>query len=353
VAQPNSFFLASMGCGASSANPEPPKQLVLLGGGECGKTTIFKQIQILHGTGFSDSASMEWVPAIHRSPLRSMKVLLTRLKESGKLDSMEPNDKDRVQRVMEAAENTATALTPSLASDIAMLWRHATIVEVLEDAESSTKDANGKESRLDLDDNAVFFLNKVEDIAKPGFTPSNEEILKVRDPTRTIETIDFQANKAKFRVIDVGGQRMERPKWNLTGEITAVIFVCALTEYNQVLREDVKQNRLKESINLFDIACNRRYPEKPIILFLNKKDLFEEQIKKVDLNVCFPTYKGGKDAKSALDFIRWKFKSMVKDKEKDIYIKETTATDPKNMEHILNSVYEIVLRQNLTQSGFS
>ena len=57
---------------------------------------------------------------------------------------------------MEAAENTATALTPSLASDIAMLWRHAKIIEVLEDAESSTKDANGKEARLDLDDNAVL-----------------------------------------------------------------------------------------------------------------------------------------------------------------------------------------------------
>jgi hypothetical protein len=63
---------------------------------------------------------------------------------------------------------------------------------------------------------------------------STEDILKVRDPTRTIETLDFQYGKAKFRVIDVGGQRMERPKWNLTGEITAVIFVCALTEYNQV-----------------------------------------------------------------------------------------------------------------------
>ena len=65
---------------------------------------------------------------------------------------------------------------------------------------------------------------------------STEDILKVRDPTRTIETLDFQYGKAKFRVIDVGGQRMERPKWNLTGEITAVIFVCALTEYNQVYR---------------------------------------------------------------------------------------------------------------------
>merc|ERR1712194_586145 len=182
---------------------------------------------------------------------------------------------------------------------------------------------------------------------KPDFLPSTEDILKVRDPTRTIETLDFSYGKAKFRVIDVGGQRMERPKWNLTGEITAVIFVCALTEYNQVLREDVKQSRLKESLNLFDIACNRRYPDKPIILFLNKMDLFKEQIERVDLNVCFPAYKGGKNYKTALEFIRWKFKSIVKDKDKEIYIKETTATDPENMQHILNSVYEIVLRQNL------
>jgi len=178
----------------------------------------------------------------------------------------------------------------------------------------------------------------------------------VRDPTRTIETMDFQAgpgNKAKFRVIDVGGQRMERPKWNLTGDITAVIFVCALTEYNQVLREDVKQNRLKESLNLFDIACNRRYPDKPIILFLNKKDLFSEMIQQVDLKECFPMYKGGKDEEQALSFIRYKFKSQVKDSKKEVYIKETTATDPENMQHILNSVYDIVLRDNLAQSGFS
>merc|ERR1712070_705340 len=90
-----------MGCGASSANPEPPKQLVLLGGGECGKTTIFKQIQILHGTGFSHSASMEWVPAIHRSPLRSMKALLARATESDQLQSIEPDDQARAKRVKE------------------------------------------------------------------------------------------------------------------------------------------------------------------------------------------------------------------------------------------------------------
>ncbi|KAL1495780.1 hypothetical protein AB1Y20_016642 [Prymnesium parvum] len=340
-----------MGCGASVVAPEAPKQLVLLGGGECGKTTIFKQITILHSSGFSDEKAMEWVPSIHRSLLRSMQVVSRRVRDSGKLEAMLPEDKERVTRVLEAADSATSTLTAALAADIKSLWENAAVQEVMHEADASGQH-DGRDMRLDLDDNALFFLNKVEEIAKPGFRPSDEEILKVRDPTRTIETVDFQANKTKFRVIDVGGQRMERPKWNLTGEITAVIFVCALTEYNQVLREDVKQNRLKESINLFDIACNRRYPDKPIILFLNKLDLFEEQIKKVDLNVCFPAYKGGKDAKRALEFIRWKFTSIIKDKDKDIYIKETTATDPKNMEHILNSVYEIVLRQNLTQSGF-
>jgi len=188
---------------------------------------------------------------------------------------------------------------------------------------------------------------------KPDFLPSTEDILKVRDPTRTIETLDFQYGKAKFRVIDVGGQRMERPKWNLTGEITAVIFVCALTEYNQVLREDIKQNRLKESLNLFDIACNRRYPDKPILLFLNKKDLFEKKIKETDLKVCFPTYKGGCDYDAALEYIKWKFMNVRKDKTKQIYVLETTATDTKNMEFIIKSMIDIVEKQNLAQSGFS
>jgi len=52
-----------MGCGASTAQV-PPRQLVLLGGGECGKTTIFKQIQLLHGSGFSDEVRSDWISAL-------------------------------------------------------------------------------------------------------------------------------------------------------------------------------------------------------------------------------------------------------------------------------------------------
>jgi GTPase SAR1 family protein len=325
-----------MGCGASTAQV-PPRQLVLLGGGECGKTTIFKQIQLLHGSGFSDEVRSDWVSAVSASPLRSMRVLLTKADELG----LPVNE--AFKEAILGSYQSLNQLTEEAAGRIKEVYKSPEIQGLI----------NDKEQKLDLDDNAFYFLDKVEEMGKSNFLPSTEDILKVRDPTRTIETLDFQYGKAKFRVIDVGGQRMERPKWNLTGEITAVIFVCALTEYNQVLREDIKQNRLKESLNLFDIACNRRYPDKPILLFLNKKDLFANKIKDTDLKVCFPTYKGGCDYDAALEYIKWKFMNVRKDKSKQIYVMETTATDTKNMEFIIKSMVDIVEKQNLAQSGFS
>ena len=119
-----------------------------------------------------------------------------------------------------------------------------------------------------------------------------------------------------------------------------------------MLREDIKQNRLKESLNLFDIASNRRYPDKPIILFLNKRDLFEKKIQEVDLKCCFPTYKGGCNYAEALEYIKFKFRTTRKDKEKQLFIFETTATDTANMTHIISSMIEIVQNENLSQCGF-
>jgi hypothetical protein len=54
------------------------------------------------------------------------------------------------------------------------------------------------------------------------------------------------------------------------------------------------QNRMQESLKLFDSICNNKwFTDTSIILFLNKKDLFEEKIKKSPLTICFPEY-GGK-----------------------------------------------------------
>lgn len=58
-------------------------------------------------------------------------------------------------------------------------------------------------------------------------------------------------------------------------------------------------NRMIESMKLFDSICNSKwFVDTSIILFLNKKDLFEEKIRRSPLNSCFPEYTG-----KLLDFI--------------------------------------------------
>jgi len=53
------------------------------------------------------------------------------------------------------------------------------------------------------------------------------------------------------------------------------------------------QNRMQESLKLFDSICNNKwFTDTSIILFMNKKDLFEEKIKKSPLTICFPDYTG-------------------------------------------------------------
>lgn len=55
------------------------------------------------------------------------------------------------------------------------------------------------------------------------------------------------------------------------------------------------QNRMHESMKLFDSICNNKwFIDTSIILFLNKKDLFGEKIKKSPLTICFPEYTGKK-----------------------------------------------------------
>ena len=55
----------------------------------------------------------------------------------------------------------------------------------------------------------------------------------------------------------------------------------------------LSQNRMHESMKLFDSICNNKwFTDTSIILFLNKKDLFEEKIKRSSLTICYPEYTG-------------------------------------------------------------
>ena len=61
-------------------------------------------------------------------------------------------------------------------------------------------------------------------------------------------------------LVDVGGQRSERKKWlHCFASVDAVVFVAALSEYDQSLAEDPKVNRVQESVKLFGSVCSVKW----------------------------------------------------------------------------------------------
>lgn len=92
---------------------------------------------------------------------------------------------------------------------------------------------------------------------------------------------------------------------------------------------------MQESLKLFDSICNNKwFTDTSIILFLNKKDLFEEKIRKSPLTICFPEYTGGQEYGEAAAYIQAQFEAKNKSTSKEIYCHMTCATDTNNIQFV-------------------
>merc|ERR1719470_222888 len=91
-------------------------------------------------------------------------------------------------------------------------------------------------------------------------------------------------------------------------------------------------------MKLFDSICNNKwFVDTSIILFLNKKDLFEEKILHSPLTICFPEYSGPNTYEDAAAYIQLKFESLNRCRDakghlKEIYTHFTCATDTTNIQ---------------------
>uniref|UniRef100_A0A914VZD8 Uncharacterized protein n=1 Tax=Plectus sambesii TaxID=2011161 RepID=A0A914VZD8_9BILA len=158
------------------------------------------------------------------------------------------------------------------------------------------------------------------------------------------------------RVFDVGGQRSERRKWiHIFDDVNAIIFVCALSEYDQMLMEDDKTNRMHESLTLFTQVSNSELfgAKTAVMLFLNKKDLFAEKIKITPLTKTFPEYTGLSMYAPAADFIQARFESVCQRRDRTLYVHRTCATDTNQVQLVLDGVMDMILSDIVEKLGVS
>mmetsp|Transcript_5868 Transcript_5868/g.8685 ORF Transcript_5868/g.8685 Transcript_5868/m.8685 type:complete len:352 (+) Transcript_5868:55-1110(+) len=319
-------------------------KILLLGAGESGKSTIFKQIVSMYRDGFTDKERASYTLDIRSTLLWSMKELLYQIENVY-------GTKDAKYRISKENEEFVTILnelkgeekekhSPKVFKAIQNLWKDKAVQAV-----------------FDLRDNfqievaTEYFMNKVDKLGDPGYIPSEDDILRIH--IRTNGVVEFKANP--FLIVDVGGQRAARRKWIHSFEnVSCIIFVAAISAYNQVLFEDNKTNRLEESLTLFEEICNSRWFDRAsIVLFLNKSDLFREKIERYPITECpalreFPG--DTTDFNATTKFVEEEF--LLKNQTpKTVFSHITCATDKTNVTIVFNSVKDTVLKISLERAG--
>ncbi|EFX86353.1 guanine nucleotide-binding protein G(i) subunit alpha [Daphnia pulex] len=319
-------------------------KLLLLGAGESGKSTIVKQMKIIHETGYSKEECEQYRPVVYSNTIQSLMAIIRAM---GQLrinfaDSSRAVDDARLFFTLASAADEGM-LTYDLAQVMKRLWM-----------DGGVQHCFSRSREYQLNDSAAYYLNALDRISAPNYVPTQQDVLRTRVKTTGIIETHFSFKGLRFKMFDVGGQRSERKKWIHCFEgVTAIIFCVALSGYDLVLAEDEEMNRMIESMKLFDSICNNKwFVETSIILFLNKKDLFEEKITKSSLTICFPEYPGSNTYEEGAAYIQMKFESLNKRRDqKEIYTHFTCATDTSNIQFVFDAVTDVVIKNNLKDCG--
>uniref|UniRef100_A0A803KJN9 G protein subunit alpha o1 n=1 Tax=Xenopus tropicalis TaxID=8364 RepID=A0A803KJN9_XENTR len=325
-------------------------KLLLLGAGESGKSTIVKQMKIIHEDGFSGEDVKQYKPVVYSNTIQSLAAIVRAMDTLG----IEYGDKERradakmVCDVVSRMEDTEP-FSPELLSAMMRLW-----------ADSGIQECFNRSREYQLNDSAKYYLDSLDRIGAADYQPTEQDILRTRVKTTGIVETHFTFKNLHFRLFDVGGQRSERKKWiHCFEDVTAIIFCVALSGYDQVLHEDETTNRMHESLKLFDSICNNKwFTDTSIILFLNKKDIFQEKIKSSPLTICFPDYTGPNSFTEAVAHIQHQYESRNKSQTKEIYTHVTCATDTQNIQTgctslLCSSTPSVTTSSSLTHQSFS
>lgn len=330
---------------AAQKEDDKVKKLLFLGAGGSGKSTLFKQLKVIHGDyeqgtgpGLTEEECRSYKPTVYQNIIGGMKSLV----EGCTLEGIDMKVEDELQFVQDDA-----AVTVELATTIKEIWNDKGIQECWE-----------LRGILQIQDSLKYFIKNIDRVAAENYVPTVDDCLHVRSRTTGIVEQRLMIQQHEFLIVDVGGQRNERRKWiNVFDGVTGVIYVAALSAYDQVLFEDDDKNRMLESIELFsEVLGWECFQRTDIILFLNKSDLFAEKLQKRSIKEAFPEYTDSdglrpgspEDIDNSFQYVKEQFLSKNPNPERrQIFTHMTCATDTNIIRKIFNDVQRIIIDKAL------
>ena len=172
-------------------------KLLLLGAGESGKSTIFKQMEILYGTNFPETERAAMVPVVHSNILSNIRALVQACPRFTPL--ADASLEAELAAVPDAEDTVIDAAVRELCKRI---WR-----------DPGAKATWGVKSQFQVQDSLAWYMDNLDRIGAANYIPSVDDILRARVRTSGIVEKTYRIDKVEFAMYDVGGQRNERKKW--------------------------------------------------------------------------------------------------------------------------------------------
>ncbi|KAI9697781.1 MAG: hypothetical protein M1836_004457 [Candelina mexicana] len=284
-----------------------PQILAQYRAGESGKSTVLKQMKLLYAEGFPASEREEWRATIFSNLINAFKVILDAMEEYG-IEFGNPANAEYAGIILAEPEIGPKQVFP------------------------------------------LDFFEDIDRLFTKDYLPNDQDVLRSRLRTTGITETIFELGTLTYRMFDVGGQRSERKKWiHCFESVNCLLFLVAISGYDQCLVEDKDANQMQEALMLFEsIANSQWFSKSAIILFLNKIDLFKQKIAYSPISKYFPDYRDDPtDWKQASRYFAERFKGLNRNPQKEIYTHFTNATDTNLLKITMSSVQDMVIQRNL------
>lgn len=342
---------------------------------EVGKSTVVKQMQLIHGTfdddfkrvgeAFAEETRATYTPIVHQNVFE----ILTKLADENQRQFHFPydnrnNENAAVHLISLAQTHSYSTKRPDVADHLLQLknlWSDFAIRRVFEHRD-----------KFELHSCAQYFMEELDRILEPNYIPSVDDILRSRRPTVGAIDYNFVVNRVKFTLKDIGGQITERRRYatyldqcsrwvkdEMGSRVLSIMFVASLSDYD--VKPEITDNnektpydpstKLQESISLFQVIHKlQELKDCGFTLFLNKEDVFLDKFRRLrnfhqyfhDFPVKNYELKDG-GVEKAKDLIMSRFTQNINELIAPIFIKITKATDTGVMNAILAATHEVLI----------
>ncbi|KAJ7074547.1 heterotrimeric G protein alpha subunit 4 [Mycena amicta] len=362
-------------------------KVLLLGAGDSGKSTILKQMRLIHRVFFNSQEKESFRQLVFENLTRGLKSLLDALEHlylelpdtytnvypeddpqgrAGYVRGWAPDEcgggaiaSTLRRRGEPKGLGEAGVKGESIAADLAM-------IEEAEDArdgvpfpleylgplqrlwdEEVVRAAWSRGNEVALPENLHYFFSDLARLFEQDYVPTEQDIVQTRARTIGITETTFALKDHEMLMVDVGGQKSERRKWiHCFQDVTSILFLVSLSGYDQCLVEDRDANQMQDAMTIWDSICHSQwFKQTSIILFLNKDDLFQKKIKSSHIKTFFPDFDGEPgNAIVGREYFKKRFSRLAhkagRAKEREIYIHITTATDTELLRVVMAAVEE-------------